>query len=555
MNEKFKELREQAETILKNNLSQNSDIPASEFQKIIHDLQVYQIELELQNEELRNTQTQLETSKNNYAELYNQSPAGYVTLNQNSIILQANQTFMDMVGKDSSKVLNISFSEFLDPEDRSIFLARFHAFFRNPTEKYIELKLEGKGGKIIYVRMAGNLLVENNITPKKESATPKLFLIINDITSEKKVEETLLESNTRLTLGMRVANMAWWEMDIATGNVTIDKKKAEMLGYPPERFKHYKDFTDLIHPDDHTKAMNALLEHISGQVDRYEVEYRILAKSGEYKWFLDIGSIMKWNASGKPLIIIGLVQNITDRKIAENNLIELNATKDKFFSILAHDLRGPIGSLHSSFEYLSNIDENTKVEKFNRFLPLLKNSAKSILTLLENLLVWARSQKGDIPYNPSKHNLNNIIHSNIQLFLATAKGKNVKLTTQLEQEFYSFFDVDMITTVLRNLISNALKFTNENDSIQISVHTLENKLEVRVEDSGIGMQQSTLETLFRIDVRHQSNAGTNGEKGTGLGLILCKEFLDKHNEKISATSELGKGSIFIFTLPNLTESS
>lgn len=179
--------------------------------------------------------------------------------------------------------------------------------FSKSYRKIYRIKIRRKRRKNYLRSNGGKFISGKQYYSQKESATPKLFLIINDITSEKSRRNSL-ESNTRLTLGMRVANMAWWEMDIATGNVTIDKKKAEMLGYPPERFKHYKDFTDLIHPDDHTKAMNALLEHISGQVDRYEVEYRILAKSGEYKWFLDIGSIVKWNASGKPLTIIGLVK-------------------------------------------------------------------------------------------------------------------------------------------------------------------------------------------------------------------------------------------------------
>lgn len=799
MNERFKELRDQAEMVLKNSNSPNSDTIVNDFHKIIHDLRVYQIELELQNEELRNTQTQLENSKNSYAELYNQSPAGYVTLDQNSIILQANQTFMNMVDKDSSEVFNVSFADFLDNEDRSVFLARFNAFFRSPTEKNMELKLERKGGKTVFIKVTGNLLIEAKPKSKEEVTISKLFLIVMDITSEKeaerqlvesennyrtlansgsaliwssgknklynyfndvwlkftgrtleqengngwtqgihpedldrcisiytnafeqresfsmefrlrrqdgeyrwmldearprfnsqgdfigyigycfditkrketelalkernkelsclsavrfqmqenisidefcekilklitpamqfpeitypmielkgkiyshgrsdklltqylqseikigkdvighlrvyysdyspfilpeeqelvdsvanaiqvfiarkKTDQTLLEYNTRLTLGMRVANMAWWEMDPVTGFVSFDKKKAEMLDYPPERFKHYKDFTDLLHPEDYTKAMNAMLEHMNGQLDRYEVEYRILSRSGEYKWFLDIGSIVKWDSFGKPLTVIGLVMNITDRKNAETKLIELNATKDKFFSILAHDLKGPIGSLHSSFDYLASIDDDSTGEQFKRFLPLLKESTESISTLLENLLVWARSQKGDIPYNPSRYNFNNIIRSNMQLFLTTAKRKNVILASKLEKEFYSFFDMDMITTVIRNLINNALKYTRENDTILVSVQELENKLEVSVEDSGIGMRKSTLETLFRIDVRHHSIAGTSGEKGTGLGLILCKEFLDKHNEKIWVTSELGKGSKFTFTLPKAT---
>ena len=123
---------------------------------------------------------------------------------------------------------------------------------------------------------------------------------------------------------MKVANMAWWEMDISTGKVVFEKRKAEMLGYNSGQFPHYKDFTSLLHPDDFRKAMNAMQEHLDGKVDKYEVEYRILAKSGEYKWFYDIGSIVKRDFIGRPLIITGVVLNVTERKKTDETLRLLN---------------------------------------------------------------------------------------------------------------------------------------------------------------------------------------------------------------------------------------
>ncbi len=154
----------------------------------------------------------------------------------------------------------------------------------------------------------------------------------------KQAEEALLVSNSRLALAMTAADMAWWHMDLSNGNVIFDKRKAEMLGYPPEKFKHFMDFINLVHPEDSEKAMNAMREHLYGKVDKYEIEYRILTHSGEYKWFYDIGSIVESDSNGKPLKVSGLVLDISERKQAE---VELKASKDYLDKII-NSLASPI---------------------------------------------------------------------------------------------------------------------------------------------------------------------------------------------------------------------
>jgi len=159
---------------------------------------------------------------------------------------------------------------------------------------------------------------EDNIT--------EMIGTIQDITERKNDEDALLRNNTRLELALKAANMAWWEMDLPTGNVIFEKRKAEMLDFPPEKFKRYTDFSALVHPDDQERTIDAMRAHLSGSVDKYEVEYRIKSASEEYRWFYDIGSVTKRDSQGKPLTVAGLVLNISERKEAE----ELLKTSNEF---------------------------------------------------------------------------------------------------------------------------------------------------------------------------------------------------------------------------------
>ena len=135
-------------------------------------------------------------------------------------------------------------------------------------------------------------------------------------------DDAMRETNHKLTLAMQGGKMAWWEMDVTTGNVTFDKHKVEMLGYPIENFKHFKDFTALVHPQDYDRIMSAMRGHLDGVFDKYEAEYRILSKSGEYIWFYDYGSVVKKDSNGVPLICTGFVYNISERKNAEKRLLK-----------------------------------------------------------------------------------------------------------------------------------------------------------------------------------------------------------------------------------------
>jgi signal transduction histidine kinase len=244
------------------------------------------------------------------------------------------------------------------------------------------------------------------------------------------------------------------------------------------------------------------------------------------------------------------IENKNKAILTQHNELETaNATKDKFFSILAHDLRGPIGNFYTFTNLLINAKETELSKKMMETALIINTSAQQTLTLLENLLTWARLQKGSIDFNPKQNNICAIFENNVDLLHAKANEKKLTVINNLPGEMLCELDYNMIDTVVRNLLSNAIKFTHQNGTITISGKMENNSAQLKLSDTGIGMSQSEIEQLFRIDVSHKSKDGTSGEKGSGLGLILCKEFIELHGGKLWVESELGKGSSFLFTLP------
>lgn len=229
-------------------------------------------------------------------------------------------------------------------------------------------------------------------------------------------------------------------------------------------------------------------------------------------------------------------------------LQELNHTKDKLFSIISHDLRNSIGSVYNFIEILLNSPDYSDTENIKYILGTLEKSFGATYNLLENLLYWAKSQQNRIQLNFEKQTINDIIQENIHLFSAAAEQKGIELSTSIEQPIYAYFDKNSVNLVLRNLISNAIKFTESTGKITISAVSTINSVEVSISDTGKGISQSIIDKIFS-DHFFYSSPGTMEESGSGLGLKLCKEFITRNKGSIRVVSEPEQGSIFIFSLP------
>jgi PAS domain S-box-containing protein len=392
----------------------------SDVQRLVHLLQVHQIELEHQNEELRIAQEELEVSRNKYVNLFDFSPTPYFTLDRDGIIKEVNLSASKMLAVNRSKLIGKRFNNFITPYERDVFNSFINSVFSSPEKHSTELNIINSEKKYFNVLMEG---LEIKDTLEQEN---KCQVALIDMTEYKKIETSL--------------------------------------------------------------------------------------------------------------------------KVTNEELKELNATKDKFFSIVAHDLKSPFQSLLSYSEILTTDIEKLSSEEIVTFSTALNESLVRLYGLLENLLHWSMMQRDLVEFKPLNFNLYENVDKIIKITEHTASKKNISVLNSVDREISVFSDVNMIRSIIQNLIINAIKFTLEKGRIIISSKNKGGVIEVSVEDTGIGIDKDISSKFFDFKTIYTTN-GTAGERGTGLGLALCKDFVEKNGGKIWVESELGKGSKFTFTLP------
>lgn len=350
-----------------------------------------------------------------------------------------------------------------------------------------------------------------------------------------------------------------WHLDASFNLTYISQADERIRGFRKEEVIG-KSLFSILKPEGiemlkeaNRQRMNDLSRGIRSAPAIYELEE--LCKDGSWVW-VEATATAFFDRDGKISGYHGVSRDISERKKAELllkqreiELKELNSTKDKLFSIIAHDLRSPFHAILNLSELLkTNLNDLNKDES-NDYLELINSSAESTLVLLDNLLAWAKSQNGTNIYHPETINLNLIISEILANSKLTAKLKNISITYNSTEDIEFCADINMLKTILRNLVSNAIKYTYPNGKVNISAIKIESSIEIRISDDGVGMSEETLSGLFQIET-NATTAGTAHEKGSGLGLILCKEFVGKHGGEIWVESELGKGSQFVFTLPS-----
>ena len=301
-----------------------------------------------------------------------------------------------------------------------------------------------------------------------------------------------------------------------------------------------------VHPDDFDFCLQTYVNAFDNR-QSFLMEYRMKNKIGEYCWIRDFGRPF-YDLDNTFLGYIGSCYDITENKNNELKLIELNTTKDKFFSIIAHDLKSPFNSVLGFSELLMVHVNEKDYEQIGEFANVIRQSSIKAMNLIMNLMEWAQSQSGRIEFNPEYFEINTIVNEAILLMEGSAEQKSIIITNKLAPDIQVNADKNMISTVLRNLISNAIKFTQPNGKISVTSVVNHNELTISVMDTGVGISEDRINNLFKIGEGYSIH-GTKEEHGTGLGLILCKDFIEKNDGKIWAESIVGKGMTFFFSLP------
>lgn len=354
-------------------------------------------------------------------------------------------------------------------------------------------------------------------------------------------------------LGFENANIGMCLVDLKGNLFKVNSQMASIFGYSTDELEQM-NVNEIAHSDSKVVSPEFIKNSTTGTISQTEFEKSYFHKNGSIICCLVRSSLIK-DENNNPLFFISHIQDITDKKIAENVLFEqkeelqkLNSEKDKFFSIIAHDLINPFNSIINFSNLLEGHVKNKENEEIEEISKIIHRSSNRMMNLLVNLMEWSQSKTGRMEFVPTHFEMEDLINDAILLFDETAKQKNISILKSIKLSKPILADRNMLFTVVRNLISNAIKYSNIYGIINITVEENKGVLDVSVSDNGVGMEYERIQKLFQLNEIY-STLGTEREKGTGLGLILCKEFIEKHNGKIWVESTINKGSVINFSIP------
>ncbi|MGE5351126.1 MAG: PAS domain S-box protein [Acidobacteriota bacterium] len=409
-----------------------------------------------------------------------------------------------------------------------------------------------KDGSVFYA--------EVSVTSYEAENKTHIVSVCRDVTERKRTQQALKDSEERYrSITDNIDDFLYTaeRIDQNMRPVFYTSSIEKVTGYNQEEFlTDSKLWFKLIYPDD-LKAVNKKLKNLLRDTARQsdEIDFRIINKSGNITWVRNKIKVQR-DTSGLPQRIFGLVSNISLYKKASEDLEkvtealrESNDTKDKFLSIISHDLRTPFSSILGFTDLLLSDGDLSETQR-TQYITFIQESSKNMLGLVNSLLDWTRLQTGRMKFEPERLNIRDVIQKSITIMAGTALQKGIRLELLLEQDTHVHADHNLLLQVFNNLISNSIKFTNFGGAISISCTPGKGLTNYHfiVKDTGVGIKKEDLGKLFRVDSKFTLE-GTKGEKGSGLGLSIVREIIEKHGGEIYVESEFGKGSEFHFTLP------
>ncbi len=453
--------------------------------------------------------------------------------------------------EEMSGILLDTIIGFIHPEDSSLVnrsIAEAMSDTNNMTH-YLEYRFRHKDGQYRWFQ-------DRFIITRDDQNQPlSLFGSVSDITDRKKMEEALRAE--QLLLRTLIDNIpdSIYCLDLECRKTLANAADLRYMGAHSEEEVIGKTDFDFYPKEIAEKFFEVDSSVIRAGKPLLNIEEFMIGKNGETHWLLT-SKLPMYNNEGKIIGLLGYGRDITERKRAEEEirakneeLQKINTSKDKLFSIIAHDLRSPFNGFLGLTQMMAEDISSMTLDEIRKIAEAIQNSAATIYRLLENLLQWSTLQQGRMAFNPQGLRLISILTDSIAMSLQPANQKEIEIESLISDDLEVYADSNMLQTIFRNLVANSVKFTKKGGKITFSARTTDDKtLEILIQDTGIGMSKEILKGLFLIDV-NTSRKGTDGESSTGLGLIICKEFVELNGGKIWVESEEGVGSKFYFTIP------
>ena len=541
---------EELETSNEELQSSNEELMSSneELQSSNEELQSVNEELYTVNSELQEKNKELEALNNDMNNLLNSNDVGTLFLDIDLNIRKFTPSVKRLFHLEESDLGRsiVSFASEFDDKARQSIIADSKLALEQL--KSVEKEIQDKKGNWFLKR------ISPFITSRKKIEGVVITFI--NIVNLKTTQEELKDSNYRLETAFKGGDMAWWEVHLPEGNVVFSPQKAIMLGHKAEDFKHYTDFTNLLHPDDYINTMNAFSDHLAGKNHKYDCEYRIKNSKGEYQWFHDVGQLSF--IDGERKIVSGIVTEITHKKEAERHLWEAqqkaesaNIYKNQFLANMSHEIRTPMNGLVGFASLLRN--DNLSSETRNKYIDIIENSSKQLLNLINDIIDVSKIEARELKIDKKPVKISDLFYATQSTFNELKKKRNkeqVEIIVNIPKELENLVlhtDPDRLQQVLVNLVNNALKFS-KNGTIEFGYKKVENKVAIYVKDEGIGIPGDKLEIIFnRFE---QIRRGINDfNEGTGLGLSISRGIVELLGGYLQVESQESKGSTFSFDLP------
>ena len=482
-----------------------------------------------------------------FSEVIELFPSALFLLDKDAKILELNNFGTKLTGWNKEELVNTDFCELLDGGEKEMIQRMIQKSFGVKEPQVADIKIK-KRDKNFFYSLA---VIKSGSHPELKNQFCSIALV--DITLQKMKDEVLRGNEARFENMANTAPVMIWISDVEglfsfVNKIWLDfsgKELGEQLGM---------NWLKNVHSEDIEKFLEKYQKAINNR-QSFSIEFRMLSKRNEYEWMMINGT----PRLSRENIFIGFIGSCTsiksqkdyEEKIKRINteLMEINATKDKFFSIISHDLRSPLSGLMGILDILSSSYDTLEEDEKLEIITEAASTSKSTYSLVENLLEWSRIQTGKMSFEPEEIRLLPLMHNVEKLYHQNLKNKQINFVINVHPALTVFADMKMTETVMRNLLSNAIKFTKPGGTIAAMTESKDNSVIIKIIDNGVGMEEESLDKLFKMDVGHTTK-GTEKESGTGLGLIICKDLIEKQGGKIWVESKKDKGSTFFVLLPS-----